>query len=231
MSSICPACKSSIPIDDINVSTDIALCRTCGKTFSFSEFVRGSTTGGPDLSSPPRGAWFEQFSQGFRVGASARSWMAVFLVPFTCVWAGFALSSIYGKQIKSGHLDPFASLFGLPFLIGSCFLIGMCAMTLAGKVEISQIEDRLTIFIGVGLLGWSRRFLWSDFTSVREDSRLSGFNFNGRGSIIVLEGKRRVAFGTMLSEERRYFVVSALQKMLKNSARIQSLTIMTPIFR
>jgi hypothetical protein len=29
-------------MDDINVSTDLALCRSCGKTFSLSEIVGGS---------------------------------------------------------------------------------------------------------------------------------------------------------------------------------------------
>jgi hypothetical protein len=51
-------------MDDVNVSTDLALCRGCGKTYSFSEIVRGSATDGPDLAAPPTGAWFEQFPRG-----------------------------------------------------------------------------------------------------------------------------------------------------------------------
>jgi hypothetical protein len=155
--------------------------------------------------------------------------MALFLVPFTCVWAGGSLSGLYGKQFLARHFNPFESLFGVPFLIGSCFLIGMCAMTLAGKVEVSKTEDQLSVFMGIGPLGWSRRFLWSDFTSAREDSRRGGFNFNGQASIIVLEGRRRVTFGTMWSEDRRYFVLSALRSMLKDTIRAQSTT--SSIFR
>lgn len=141
------------------------------------------------------------------------------------------MTAIYGTQIKSGHLDPFSSLFGLPFLIGSIFLIAWCAMTVAGKVELSQREDRLSVFLGVGSLGWSRNFPWSDFTSVREDSRRSRYNWNGQGQIIVMEGKRRVAFGSMLSEEKRYFVLSALRKMLRDTNRAQPSTIKVPTFR
>jgi hypothetical protein len=231
MSIACPSCRSSIGVDDINVATDIALCRGCGKTFSFSEIVGGAASSGPDLSAPPSEAWFEQFPQGFRVGAFTRSWMALFSIPFTCVWSGISLSGIYGKQIGSGHFDPFSSLFGLPFLIGTFVLIGLDAMYLAGKVEIARSDDRLTIFMGVGPLGWTRNFQWSDFASAREDSRRTGFNFNGQGTILVLEGQRRVAFGSMLNEERRYFVLSALRKMLKETSRSQSSTIMAPIFR
>ena len=85
-------------------------------------------------------------------------------------------------------------------------------MTVAGKVELSQSEDRLSVFIGVGKLGWSRTFLWSDFSSAREDGRRNGFNWNGQGRVVVMEGKRRVAFGSMWNEEKRYFVLSALGK-------------------
>src|ERR1700678_4022487 len=128
MSTICPACRSAIAVDDINVSTDLALCRACGKTFRFSEIAGEVSSSGPDLNSPPPGAFFEQLPDGFRVGATTRSWAAVFIVPFTCVWAGGSLSGIYGSQIVKGHFQLGPSLFGLPFLIGSCFLISMCAL-------------------------------------------------------------------------------------------------------
>jgi hypothetical protein len=158
MSTICPSCRATISIADINVSTDIALCRSCGKTFSFSEIVPGVATVRPDLAAPPAGTWFEELPRGFRVGGSTRSWMALVIVPFTCVWSGGSLGGIYGSQIKSGHFDLHSSLFGVPFLIGSFFLVGMCAMTAAGKIELVQSEERLKLFMGVGRLGWSRTF-------------------------------------------------------------------------
>lgn len=203
----CPSCRSAISMEDVNVSTDLALCRRCGKTFSFSQLANNSASGGPDLTAPPAGAWFEQLPDGFRTGGTTRSWMALFLIPFTCVWAGGSLGCIFGRQFASGEFDPMSSLFGLPFLLGSIFLIGMCAMTVAGKVEIAQRGDRLSIFVGVGWLGWTRNYSWSDFSAVREDRSLSGFNWNGLGRMILLEGKRRAAFGSTLSEERRYFVL------------------------
>jgi hypothetical protein len=216
MSLGCPHCRSIIPLQDVNVSADIALCRACGNTFRFSEIAPGRTTPEPDLNLPPKGTWFEQLPQGFRVGVSTRSWIALFLIPFTCVWGGGSLGGIYGSQIRKGHLELFNSLFGIPFLIGSCVLITMCAMTLAGKIEVTKIDERLTVFTGVGPLGWSRRFSWSDFSRVREESRMGGWNFKGQGQLIVLEGARRASFGAMLSDEKRYFIFSALQKMLRN---------------
>lgn len=50
------------------------------------------------------------------------------------------------------------------------------------------------------------------------------FNFNRQASVVVLEGKGRVTFETMWSEERHYFVLSALRTMLKGTSRVQSNT-------
>jgi hypothetical protein len=217
----CPICQSAIGLQDINVSTDIALCRKCNKTFSFSEIHHKPSSGFPDLNAPPAGAWFEQSPGGFRTGGTTRSWMALFFIPFTCVWSGGSLSGIYGKQLLTGHFDLSSSMFGLPFLIGSIFLLGLCAMSVAGKVEIVQNQNRMSIFVGVGVLGWTRNYQMSDFSSVREERALNAnWNWgawNRRGAAIILEGKRRAAFGSNLTEERRYFVLSALRKIFSDS--------------
>jgi hypothetical protein len=144
--------------------------------------------------------------------------MAIFLVPFTCVWAGGSLSGIYGKQIASGHLDPSSSLFGLPFLIGSCFLICLCAMVTTGKVTVCLSSGRLIIFTGVGSIGWTRSYSWSDFQTVREEAGYGSFNWSGRGQAIALEGKRKVTFGSMWSEDGRYFVLNVLRRELRTRA-------------
>ncbi len=222
MDTTCPLCRSAIAMDDVNVATDVALCRHCGKTFSFSELIHGSAIGAADLNAPPSGAWFEQLANGFRAGAVTRSWMALFFVPFTCVWSGGSLSGIYGRQIVSGKFDPFMSLFGLPFLIGSVFLIASCAMMIAGKVEVLRRGEELSIFTGVGALGWTRTYSWSDFSAAREDGGRNGFNWNRQTVAIVLEGKQRVAFGTMLSEQRRFFLLSALRQALNYSSHGQT---------
>jgi len=228
----CPQCRSAIGLEDVNVSKDIALCRSCGKIFSFSEIAVSPAIGGGDLNAPVAGAWFEQIPGGFRTGATTRSWRALFLVPFTCVWAGMSVGSIYGKQLMSGRFNPTESFMGLPFLIGSIFLVGWCAMNLVGKVEVTQNGDRLMVFTGVGSIGWTRNFSFSDFNSVREDRSGGRYGINGRQSqVILLEGKRRATFGSMLSEERRYFLLNALRKMLGDPNRLSTDTLMTAKFK
>jgi len=209
-------------MEDVNVSTDIALCRRCGRTYAFSEVVGGDAVA--DLNAPPNGAWYEVLADGFRVGASTRSWAALFIVPFMCVWSGGSLGGIYGSQLRSGHFNPFMSLFGIPFLIGTVIFGSYAVMTVAGKVEVTKRGDRLTVFTGVGALGWQRGYSAAEFSSVREDVGWNSSSWsNRRGKVIALEGRRRAAFGVMLSDERRYFVLSALRQSLRAQAPTETL--------
>jgi hypothetical protein len=225
----CPTCRAKIATDDINVSTDVALCRSCGNTFHVSEILGGTSSilsslvssivppSGPvDLNSPPSGAWYTPTAEGFTAGASTRSWMALFIVPFTCVWSGGSMFGIYGTQIIKGHFNLFSSLFGIPFFLGSCFLVSLCAMMVFGKVTLAVHGDRLAIFTGVGPLGITRTANLSDFKNAREDFG-SGMNTNRQSRVIRLEGNRALAFGSMLSTERRYFLLGAIRTALSGS--------------
>ena len=228
----CPSCGRNIPLEDINVSTDIALCRACSDSFRFSDLISGGSGPAPSLSSPPSGAWFDQTPDGFSTGATTRSWMAAFLIPFTCVWAGGSLSGIYGTQFVSGRFNLATSLFGIPFLLGSVALISMCAMMAAGRTSVTKTGDQLLIFTGVGPVGWTRYYSWADFCTVSEDVNLANFRMNwpGAGRTLALTGKRKITFGSMWNADRRYFVMAALREMLKTSCGTRIPAIPSPRF-
>ena len=119
----CPRCRADIPLEDLNVSTDIALCRRCDETYSFAELSRGGAPVDVDTARPPDGAWYESQGNEFEVGATSRSWMAVILVPFTALWAGGSLWAIYGSQIAKGTFDPTSSLVGIPFRLATALSV------------------------------------------------------------------------------------------------------------
>jgi len=228
----CPKCRAEIATSDINVGTDVALCRVCGNTFRLSEVLSNGNpilssllssfappSGPVDLNSPPAGAWYEPAGDGFTAGATTRSWLALFLVPFTCVWAGGSMFGIYGTQIIKGHFSLAPSLFGIPFLIGSIFLVSVCAMSVAGRVTVSVHGDRLAVFTGVGPFGLTRIANLSEFKSAREDWGFGSMNSNRQSRVIRLEGSRAMAFGSALNTERRYFLLAAVQSALSGSSR------------
>src|SRR5687767_8011351 len=113
----CPKCETEIPLEDINVAQDIALCRKCAESFSFAELAQDEAIPEVDLNHPPKGMWFNRTPDGFELGSSTRSGVAFFLVPFMCLWSGGSLGGIYGSQIVKGDFNLAMSLFGLPFLL------------------------------------------------------------------------------------------------------------------
>jgi hypothetical protein len=209
----CPLCKKPIAAEDINVQTDVAFCRSCQRPFALSEVAHGVAP--PSLASvrPPPGAWYSDDGIEARVGATTRSWMALFLIPFMCVWTGFSLGGIYGSQIAKGKFDPGMSAFGIPFVLGSILFWSLAVMSVCGKSEIVVRGGVGEAFTGVGALGWRRRFDATAVRSVRED--WSGFSTNRRPQReIVIEADRRIGMGAMLNAERRAYLIVVLREML-----------------
>lgn len=208
----CPKCSGGVPPDKVNVATDIVFCPACNEAFRLSDCVGASNTDGSVLDSPPRGAWVTEDVQEATVGASTRSPVAFFLVPFMCVWSGGALGGIYGSQIASGEFDLMMSLFGIPFLLGSIIFWTLAIMAVCGKVVVRVSHEQGSVFVGVGSIGWTRLFNWTDMQTIRED-RANVYHYGGYGAGIVLEGTSRIKFGTNLSEKRRYFMLHALRQL------------------
>ena len=215
MKIVCPACGEPVLPANWNVATDVAICAKCAEAFSISEELEASPSPlGFDIQSPPRGAWYEDTFTGWRAGATTRSALALFLVPFMCVWPGFSLGGIYGMQIAKGEFDLGLSLFGIPFLLGTLLFGSFAVMSICGKLVIAVDGSEGRVFTGVGPLGWSRRFDWTTITAVDEVYSARSGNGNS-GMQIALVGQSRLLFGSLLSDSRRYYILQVLRSKLR----------------
>lgn len=206
----CPACQRPLLPENINLQTDLALCAGCGRVARPSALADADFRA-ETLRHPPKGTWYREEMNDDVIGATTRSPIAFFLVPFMCVWSGGSLGGIYGSQIRSGEFNLFLSLFGLPFLVGSIIFGTLALMAIWGKVEVRLRDRRGVIFVGIGPLGWKRPV---DLTQVERIVEENGWHMNypgRRGASILLEGKTRLRFGGNLTEPRRLFVLNALK--------------------
>jgi hypothetical protein len=211
----CPKCRAEIPLDDVNVARDIALCRQCGQTWSYGDLMADLQSDYPIPQTPPAGTWFhEQGPRAFTVGVTTRSLGALFIVPFTCVWAGGSMTGIYGTQIYRRHFELGQSLFGIPFLLGSIVLVSLAAMTICGKMTVSVDGDDGVIFTGVGPIGWRRRFNWRKVTSIRRTQQM---NRNGMSEQITFDGEKRLNFAGGIKAERLDYLLAVLRKKWRES--------------
>ncbi len=213
MKTICPKCRAEIPLDDVNVATDIALCRRCKESFAYSELIEEQEAGSVNLNLPPKGTWFLRTMNGFEVGSTTRSAAALFLVPFMCVWSGGSLGGIYGSQIIKGKFELVQSLFGIPFLLGTLIFGSIAVMSVCGKIVVRVEGIKGEVFTGVGPIGWRQKFQRDDVTKVRRSQhRGSKGNMSDQ---ITIEGRKTIHFGVGMKTERLHFILAALRQWLR----------------
>ena len=166
----CPDCGLPIETADLAPAQGLAVCRFCEKPHPLAAcrealpFERRNIA--PDLA-VPKGVSLAETMDGFRLTLSTRSCLAFFLVPFTLFWAGGSLGGIYGTQIAKGQFNLMMSLFGLPFLVGSFFLVALTAMTVAGRCVVELAGGRLTIRLGALGVYRTQSAAWDDVLSCR----------------------------------------------------------------
>ena len=204
---VCPRCHEFIPLEDVNVSADIALCRRCGENWSYADMVNRQDAGRFDDLRPPSGAWHVSGMNGFEVGISTRSFAAFFLVPFMCVWSGFSLGGIYGTQVFSGVFNLGMSLFGIPFVLGTLLFGSFALMTVCGKVVVKVQGGSGSVFTGVGPIGRTQRFDWNKVTSIRT-TQIYGRRGARSEQITIIADRQINLSGT--NDDRRRYMLAAL---------------------
>ena len=208
----CPECKSKLEDQNINIQKDIAKCAVCGHVFTISQNIGAVRHDDFDINETVKGTWIHQERGVLTLGASTRSPMALFMVPFMLVWSGGSIGGIYISQIMKGEFNLMMSLFGIPFLLGSIFFWGMTFMFIWGKVELRLDREGGSILTGIGKIGYRQKFKWADVSHVEENQ---GFYSRGsQNSTISLLGKKRTSFGIGLRSSRRYYLFKALESIL-----------------
>ncbi len=213
----CPNCQTDILADDVNIQADIAKCAACGHVFTASDNVDPPEEEHFNINQPPQGAWYHRDMNGVVVGASMRSPMALFFIPFTLIWSGGSLGGIYGAQLIQQKFDLTTSLFGLPFLIGSIFLWGMTLMSILGKVEIKLNRQGGEVFKGIGFIGRKKTFLWRELSDTNHKTVNETTFSNSAGHRKITRTISRqtspIRLPMTLSSKRRHFLAQAIKEI------------------
>jgi hypothetical protein len=80
-------------------------------------------------------------------------------------------------------------------------------VSLFGEIRITKAGDDGAIFTGIGKLGWTHRFRWSQFQGVSDMESL--VDANGRTAvtryIVLIAPSKRYKFGWQLPDDRRAY--------------------------
>lgn len=215
----CPDCHAAIPLDDVNVASDIALCRACGTTTPFSRIADLPVDPDFNESKPPKGVRVEESTIHGKVIRYRRvPPMLFFLIPFTLAWSGFSMGGIYGTQIAEGKFNPFMSLFGLPFLIGTIVLVSMILFGLFGTWKFAVSGNTLFVTMAIGPAGWTRRLVCD------KDTRVSIVTSNWRSNnqrqeqIEVSSQAGKLRFGGGIPEIPIRHIAESLRRMIRDGS-------------
>ncbi len=236
----CTKCRRTIPSDDINVAQDVAYCRDCNHSYCLSDLTFDNEPDpNLDLQHPPKGAWLINDGSSTVIGATNRNLLnSVGLLFFGLFWNGivsvfvfFAAAStlrhlhiplpdwVPAPKMEGGGDMGIGMTIGLwlfltPFILIGLTVAGGFFSSLFGRTEVRINSSLGTIFTGIGPLGWKRRF---DTTQVKAVRTHQSRNNEGSDTFTILietrEGKQ-LKLGSMLSNERRQFILAALRNAI-----------------
>ena len=210
----CPKCGKELPLADVNMSQDMALCRACGYAGSFLAALSVPQMSDEELARPPKRVSLQrEFGDTLAITCRPKRSALLFLIPFTVLWSGISMGVIYGTQIASRTFDWKLSLFGLPFLIGTIGFAIAILYTLFGATKVTLAKGRMRVSMGVFGLERTREVECGKGTTVAIEK--SGYRVNNvpQPEVVLTNGEAKFRFGAMaLSNEAQNYVAAVLRR-------------------
>ncbi|MCE2967750.1 MAG: hypothetical protein ACK5WB_09125 [Phycisphaerales bacterium] len=197
-----------------------------------------------DPNSPPAGTWLRDDGEEVVIGATTRSLGGTIAMLFlnllwnggVCIFVGAAIAGAlvafnvpiptWAPLPNPNNVSPPVNTIGsalsllifmTPFIAVGLVILACLLMSIAGKEVVRVRGSKATVFVGVGPIGWRRRF---DATKVRQIEIVNYGEYGESGGIawkpaILIDADRAIKFGHMLSEDRMAYIVAALRVVLR----------------
>jgi hypothetical protein len=173
----------------------------------------------PNQNRPPKGAWHVSDSGRTVIGATNRSLGRAFGILCVALFLNGLLSLpgpglLMNDENMSPGMTPGLWLILIPFILINLFLIGGFLSSLFGRTEVRIGNSQGTVFNGIGVLGWKSRFDPAQVKSVWMHRKHDNEGNNTFTILIEAPEGKQIKFGSLLTNERRQFVLAALRKTI-----------------
>ena len=215
----CPICGTLIPLEDINVSNDIALCRKCGKTTVFSQICDAEYLAEVSAEKPPRGVRIERaaIDGSITICCKRIDKFALIELPFVLFWESLSFYAFCMTQIRNMKFSWTLTLIGLFFLLLPIKDIRNVLFGLFGKHLIMLNHGEGTVFCGIGRLGRTQHFTYSHDARawLRQLEKHIGVHTE---EIVVSSCGQDFAMCAMMPDKVKPFVAGTLQREIARRA-------------
>jgi hypothetical protein len=242
-------CRHCGTVDELSRLAGVSRVPDIPVTSAYSEQNRLARFGGEsDLDTPPAGTWFRDDGDEVVIGATSRSladaigllFLNMFLNGMLCIVLGVAIAGMlvalnvpipaWAPLPNPHNSTPPVNTIGFatfllivltPFVAVGIILLGRLLMAIAGQEVVRVRGSIVTVFVGVGPLGWRRGVKASRILRVQVVYPSNHREYGDDSLIkskpaILIDADRTIKFGQTLSEDRRAYVVAALRAVLMN---------------
>lgn len=211
----CPKCKSLISSDEINISENVCFCKKCNEIFSISNILDEEEHDEVEgmLQNPPKGAWIIKNYNNLLIGVSTHSKESITILLFNILFSGFIYFAVYDIVFRQKAL--LMSLFMLPFVLATFYLIKETLFAFFGKIEINICSDTY-IFIGVGKIGKKRFINWESIKKIWKS--VARESEGGIKKEIFIEEKKLISIPLkFINDDKGKFLYNILRYYMNNT--------------
>lgn len=211
----CPTCGVLLAMEDVNMATDMALCRACNKISRFSDLVQEERDK-EILDSIPRRMSVAKTARGLEVTYRRPKGMGFFLLLFALIWNAITYTAVFAMMGKTDHEDLFGQLLLIPFvLVGAGAFLG-AVYVLFGRMTLTLTPGRGELFRGVGSLGRRQQFFLAKDARVSIEASNIQQNNKVLNKIVVEQPDGKpFEFGTGIAEEEAQQYAAALLRQMR----------------
>lgn len=209
----CPQCGAFLPMEDVNVATDVIFCRSCNHVGKFSEMVQEDEDGSV-LDQVPSRMKVVKTARGLEVTYRWSKTSELFIVLFSLFWNGIAYGLLF-SMLGSNDDGPGEYLTVLGLIVVGMGLLLWAVYALFGRMRLTLKPGRGELFRGVGEFGQRLSFLLEKGARISIEASNTK-EYGKRLNMITVEqpSGKPFEFGTGIrGDDAQRYVVVLLRQM------------------
>lgn len=211
----CPQCGFPLAMEDVNVTADIVLCRSCNCAGRFSELVQEGRDEKMLESVPPR-MNVVKTPRGLEVTYRKSKAMGFFFLFFALFWDGFLSVFLFSSFGNGKNVNLVEQLFFLPFILVGIGMLATAVYVLFGRMTLTLNPGKGELFRGVGDMGRRQKFVLAKDACISiEDCNMRQNNRVLHKIVVGQPGGKPFQFGTGIAEDEAQEYVAALLRQMR----------------